>query len=158
MADFVFNIAKGRVAQLALDVNANTPTNAELEILVADATTTADGTAKDYDTVSAYLGGISGEVTNTGYARITLTSTSSIQVLTDDTNDVNDIDLPDQTWSAVSATTSGGNDWTDLVFNYTTASATDANQVPLTQHDFSVTPDGSDITAQFNAEGFFRAS
>jgi hypothetical protein len=30
--------------------------------------------------------------------------------------------------------------------------------VPLTQHDFAVTPDGSSITAVLNAAGFFRAS
>jgi hypothetical protein len=31
-----------------------------------------------------------------------------------------------------------------------------ADIVPMTQHDFAVTPDGSDITAQI--AGFFRAS
>jgi len=30
--------------------------------------------------------------------------------------------------------------------------------VPCTLHDFAVTPDGSDITAQIAAAGFYRAS
>ena len=39
-----------------------------------------------------------------------------------------------------------------------TTAGTDANIVPLTMHDFVVTPDGSDITAQIAAAGFYRAS
>ncbi len=35
---------------------------------------------------------------------------------------------------------------------------TDANIVPGTLHDFAITPDGSDITAQIAAAGFYRAS
>jgi hypothetical protein len=48
----------------------------------------------------------------------------------------------------------------DLVIGYDndTGSGTDANITPLTQHDFAVTPDGSDITAQIATGGFFRAS
>ena len=38
------------------------------------------------------------------------------------------------------------------------AGAADANIVPLTMHDFVVTPDGSDMTAQINTAGFYRAS
>ena len=34
----------------------------------------------------------------------------------------------------------------------------DTNIIPLTCHDFSVVPDGSDITAQINSAGFYRAS
>ncbi len=74
----------------------------------------------------------------------------------DDTNDRFDIDIADQTWSAVAA----GTAWTDLLVCYDpdTTGGTDSAIIPLTCHDFAVTPDGSDITAQIAAAGFFRAS
>lgn len=37
-------------------------------------------------------------------------------------------------------------------------SAADSGRVPLSHHDFAVSPDGSDVTAQINAAGFARAS
>ena len=66
------------------------------------------------------------------------------------------MDFADQTWSAVAS----GDVWTDLLVCYDrdTTGGTDSNIVPMTQHDFAVTPDGSDITAQLNAAGFFRAA
>lgn len=159
MADIVFNISKGRVAELCNRVNNNDPTNALLEISVLDNTTQTDAVIRDVNDLGAvYALSGAGEPTNTNYSRFELTSTGGIQVLTDDTADVNDVDLPDQTWSSVGATTAGGFDWTDLIMSYSTLGAADGVIVPMTMHDFAVTPDGSDITAQFNAEGFFRAS
>jgi hypothetical protein len=71
-------------------------------------------------------------------------------------NRVNLIDMPDQTWTAVAA----GSAWTDLSTSYDNDSTagTDANLVPMTWHDFVVTPDGSDIVAQVATAGFFRAA
>ena len=156
IADFVFNIAKGKVAEYAARVNANDPTNSAL-IVVAINTTATDATLRDLDTLAAIEADANtAEVTNTGYARKVLTDAGGITVTVDDTNDRVDVDIPDQTWTAVSA----GTAWTDLVICYDsdTAAGTDANIVPLTLHDFAVTPDGSDLTAQISASGFFRAS
>jgi hypothetical protein len=102
------------------------------------------------------VSGTTNEVTNGGYARKTLTDADIVAMVPDDTNDRMDIDIPDQTWTAVAA----GDGWNDLLVCYDsdTGAGADANIVPLTQHDFVVTPDGSDITAQIAATGFFRAS
>lgn len=157
MADFVFNIAKGRVAELYNRVDSNDPANSALIILVlATAGIEADATLKDKDDVSALVSGTTNEVTNTGYARKTLTDADIVAFAPDDTNDRVDLDIPDQTWTGVAA----GDGFNDLVVAYDsdTTAGTDANIVPLTQHDFVVTPDGSDITAQIAAAGFFRAS
>ena len=157
MADFVFNIAKGRVAELYNRVDLNDPANAALVILVLATTgVETDATLKDVDTVTALVAGTTNEVTNSGYARKTLTDADIAAFAPDDTNDRVDLDIPDQTWTAVAA----GDGWNDLVVTYDsdTTGGTDANIVPLTQHDFVVTPDGSDITAQIAAAGFFRAS
>lgn len=156
MADFVFNIAKGRVAELFERVAQNDPTNAALVVVAID-TSATDATLKDYDTLAAVLGDANtAEVTNTNYARKVLTDSDLSAISPDDTNDRMDLDFADQTWSAVAA----GDGWTDLLICYDgdTTGGTDANIIPLTCHDFSVTPDGSDITAQLNAAGFFRAS
>lgn len=156
MADFVFNIAKGRVAELYNRVDTNDPANSALIIVVID-TATADATLRDLDTLSAVTGDAgTAEVTNTNYARKILTDADLTAFAPDDTNDRVDLDFADQTWTAVAA----GDSWTDLLVCYDsdTTAGTDANIVPCTQHDFAVTPDGSDITAQVNAAGFFRAS
>jgi hypothetical protein len=92
MADFVFNIAKGRVAELYNRVDSNDAANSVLVVIPVDVAAVTDATIKDLDTFAAITGG------------------------------------------------------------------TDANLVPLTQHDFAITPDGSDVTAVINAAGFFRAT
>lgn len=157
MADFVFNVAKGRVAELYNRVDSNDGANSALIIVAINANGATDATMKDYDTLSALLGDANvAEVTNSNYARKTLTDSDIAAMTPDDTNDRMDLDIPDQTWSAVAA----GDDWTDLIICYDsdTTAGTDANIIPLTCHDFAVTPDGSDIIAQIAAAGFYRAS
>jgi hypothetical protein len=155
VADFVFNQALGRTVELATRVNNNDPANSALIVVVINAGGVSDATLKDLDTLTAVLGTAADEVTNTNYARKTLAD-GSITVTVDDTNDRTDVDFADQTWTSVAA----GTAWTDFLICYDsdTTAGTDANIVPLTQHDFAVTPDGSSITAVLNAAGFFRAS
>lgn len=157
MADLVFNIAKGRVTELANRVNNNDPANSVFTITAWNAGAMTDATVRDYDTVALIEADANAaEVTNSGYADKILDQAGGIVVTTDDTNDRVDIDFPDQTWTAVAA----GSAWTDISVNYDSDSTggTDANIVPMTWHDFVVTPDGSDIVAQVNAAGFFRAA
>lgn len=157
MADFVFNISKGRVAELYNRVDTNDPTNSALIVLVlATSGLESDATLLDVDTVTALVAGTTNEVTNSGYARKTLTDSDLSAMTPDDTNNRMDLDIADQTWTGVAA----GDGWSKLVIAYDsdTTGGTDANIVPLTAHDFVVTPDGSDITAQIAAAGFFRAA
>ena len=156
MGNFVYNIALGRVAELYNRVDSNDPSASALIVVVIDANGVTDATLKDLDDLGAVLGTAANEVTNTNYARKTLTDTDIVAFAPDDTNDRVDIDIPDQTWTAVAA----GDAWEDIIICYDsdTGAGTDANIVPLTQHDFAVTPDGSDITAQIAATGFYRAS
>jgi len=156
MADFVFNIAKGRVAELQGRVDANDPANSALIVIAIDANGDTDAAMRDRADITALLGGTANEVTNGGYARKTLTDADVVSFAVDQANDRMDCDIPDQTWTAIAA----GTAWTDLVISYDsdTTGGTDANVVPLTLHDFAITPDGSDITAQVAAAGYFRAS
>lgn len=156
MADFVFNIAKGRAAELYNRVDSNDPTNSALIVVAIDANGDTDATMRDRDDLAALLGGTSNEVTNSGYARKVLTDADLTAFSPDDTNDRVDLDIPDQTWTGVGA----GDAWTDLLICYDndTTGGTDSSIVPMTCHDFAITPSGSDITAQINAAGFYRAS
>ena len=166
MADFVFNIAKGRVAEFYNRVQTNDPANSALVITVlATAGLESDDTLKDKDTLADVVSGTTNEVTNTvngsawsAVGRKVLTDADLVALSTnlDDTNNWMDLDIPDRTWTAVAA----GDGWSKLVVCYDsdTTAGTDANIIPLTAHDFVVTPDGSDITAVVATEGFFRAS
>ena len=157
MANQVFNIALGRVAELYNRVDLNDPANSALIIVIlATAGIETDAVLKDKNDLADVLVGTTNEVTNTGYARKTLTDVDIVAFAPDDTNDRVDLDIPDPTWTAVAA----GDAWNDLLVcsDNDTTLGTDANIVPLTMHDFVVTPDGSDITAQIAATGFYRAS
>jgi hypothetical protein len=156
MANFVFNISLGRVAELYNRVKTNDPANSALIVIVFNSTAT-DATLRDLDTVAAIEADANtAEVTNSGYTRKVLTDADITAFAPDDTNDRVDLDIPDQTWTAVAA----GGAWTDICVAYDndTTGGADSALVPLTWHDFAVTPDGSDITAQINAAGFYRAS
>ncbi len=142
MADFVFNIAKGAVAEKVRDSAAN------LLVLLLIAVDT-DANMRDTATVAALLATSADEATDGSYGRKTgITGTVTV----DNTNDRVDVDMPDQTWTALA-----GAAITDAVIAYQ-ESAADSKRVPCTLHDFAVTPDGSDVTMQLNASGFYRAS
>lgn len=157
MANLVFNIAKGRVAEFYNRVDSDDPSNSALIVVVlATSGLETDAVLRDKDDLAAVVSGTTNEVTNTGYARKTLTQADLAAFAPDDTNDRVDLDIPDQTWTAVAA----GDGWSKLLVCYDpdTTAGTDSSIIPLTMHDFVVTPDGSDIVAQIDAAGFFRAA
>lgn len=145
MANFVFNVGKGKAAEKLADATTS------LGILIlATAGLETDAVLQDKTTLTDLVSGTTNEVTNTGYARKTgLTATITV----DQTGDKVNIDCPDQTWTAVAA----GDGWSKLVC-FIDEGGTDGTRIPLTAHDFVVTPNGGDIVAQINAEGFYRAA
>jgi hypothetical protein len=156
MANQIFNIGLGRAVEWYNRVKNNDPAASELVIMIlATAGIESDAALKDFDTFSAIVAGTTNEVTNGGYAKKVLGDVDMLAWAPDDTNDRWDLDLNDQTWTAVAA----GDGWNDLVIGYDPVGAqTMTDIIPISLHDFVVTPDGSDITAQFAATGFFRAS
>ncbi len=158
MADQVFNIAKGRIVEWYNRVESNDPTNSAF-IIVLLKVAEVDATLIDYDDLGALIAGANTEAIFTNYARIVLES-AELDALPapDDSNDRYEVDFPDQTFS------SAGNGVNDtlvkllITYDSDTGAGTDANIIPATHHDFAVTTDGSDLTAQFNALGFFRAA
>lgn len=155
MVDTVFNQAKGRAAAYHDNVEQNSPAGCELVIMAIVSTATHDQMA-DTDTFSALLAlGTVAEATNTNYARKILVAADITQTV-DDTNNWVDQDITvDPVWTSVAA----GDNWTHLVIGYDPlGTGVDTNIIPLTVHDFAVTPNGGDITAQVAASGYYRAS
>lgn len=155
MADQMHNVGLGRFAQWAINVDTNSPTNSALIMSVwfNDGSST-DDQIKDADTVAAIeaLAGVT-ERTANGWQRRTLVD-SDVTVTIDDTNNRTDVDIPDQTYTAV--TTDNSTD-IGVAYDDDTTAGTDANILPGTWHDFAVTADGSDVTAQIATAGIYRA-
>lgn len=144
MADLVFNVAKGVVAEKVAD------SNNKLGILLIK-TAESDALMKDRATITAVLSG-STEADFTNYVR----KTAIVGTVTvDQANDRVDVDIPDQTWTTAGGATN--NTLAKLIVYYEEAAA-DGTRIPLTAHDFVVTTDASDLIAQVAAAGFFRAS
>ncbi|MEV0236886.1 hypothetical protein [Nonomuraea sp. NPDC050786] len=157
MADFTFNIALGRVAEFYNRVKTGDPAGCTLVIAaLAAAGLESDAVLKDKDTLADVVAGATNEVTaGNGYARKTLVAADLNVVAPDDANDRLDLDIPDQTWTSVLAASGA---WAKFVVCYKpSAAATDAQIVPLTCHDFAITPDGTDVAAQIATAGFYRA-
>ncbi len=158
MADIVINRGKGRIAEWAERVNANDPTNAVFVVdLLATSGIEADGTLRDKDSFADLVSGTTNFAIGTGWARKVIDQTGGLTITYDDTNDRVDVDMPDQTWTAVD---NAADDVSALVTGYDADSTggTDSNILPATKHDFVIQPDGSDVTAQIATAGFFRAS
>jgi hypothetical protein len=154
MANFVFNIAKGKAGQYFQNVDDNSPASCRIVVIPIETTgLEAAATMKDYDTVSALLAGTSNEQSTMG--RKFVSTGANITCSVDDTNDLFKCDIADITWTAAT-----GNAISGLVLAYDpTGASADTALVPLTFHDFVVTPDGSDITADVTpANGVYQAS
>jgi hypothetical protein len=154
MANFVFNIAKGRIVEFYNRAESNDPTNSAL-ILVPCSASDTEANAQDADTLTAALATAINEQTAGGWVRKTLESAQLAALpAPDDTNNRYAVALPQVTWTAPTA----GNNTTGLLVCYDsdTAAGDDTNIIPLTHHDFVVTADGNDVV--LNVSDFLWAS
>lgn len=156
MTNFVFNISKGRLAEFYYRVKNNDPANSALVLIALDATgLESQANLEDSDTFAEVVDGTTNEATNTDYSRKVYTDADLVALAPNDTDNRMDLDVPDHTFVGVDA----GNAWGALVLCYDndTTSGDNTNLIPMTHHDFAVTPDGNDIVARF-PNGFLRAS
>lgn len=157
MANFVFNIAKGRVAEFYNRVQTNDPANSALvAVVLATAGLETDAVLIDKATLADVVAGTTNEVTNPGYSRIVRIDTDLLALAPDNTNDWLSLDMADLAFGAITA----GDGWSKLLICYDsdTTLGTDANIIPLCAYDAVLTPDGSSITLQINAAGFYKAA
>lgn len=153
MSDIVFNIAKGRVVELYNRVKSNDPANSALIVIPLETSgLEADAVLIDKDDITALVSGATNEQTTMGRKTLTDADLAALPA-PDDTNDRYEISLPNVTWTAPT-----GNPISKVVIAYDsdTTGGTDANIIPLTMHDFVMTPSGANI--QITGGVFYRAS
>lgn len=153
MADFAYNIAKGRVVELFNRVKAGDPSASRLYLIPVSVAAVTDATLKDLDDFAAIITAGVTERTANGWNRKTLAAADLAALAADDTNDRMPLDAGDQLWTP--GPTVGA--VTDLIICYASVvTPTNAQITPLTQHDYPITPDGSEVLALI--ADFFRAS
>jgi len=152
MANIVFNIAKGRVAELYRRVKASDPSTCALVLVPIETSgLEADSVLIDKDDLAAVLAGATNEQTTMG-RKVLVAADLAAFPAPDDTNDRMDVSLPTTTWTAAT-----GNSISKIAVCYRNATAdADSAIVPLTLFDFVQTPGGSDI--QMTGGAFFRAA
>jgi len=159
MADQPFNIAKGRVVEWYNRVKSNDPANSAF-IVVLLKLSVADSVLIDYDDLGALLGAAGNtEADFTNYARKVLTDSELAAFpAPDDTNNRYDIDLPDQVFTSAGGAVNNSLVKAFVCYDADTTGGTDSNIIPCAHYDFVATTDGSNLTMEINAAGFYRAS
>ncbi|TXL91585.1 hypothetical protein [Streptomyces sp. IB2014 016-6] len=143
MADLVNNISKGRFVHYGATAQAGTGGAKLVAVVLAAAGLGTDDQLQDAATLTAVLA-VATEQTTMG--RKTL---SGVTAAVNNTANTASIDAADVTWTAAGGAATG-----KLVICFDpTGSSADGALVPLTVHDFAVTPDGTDITAQISVDG-----
>lgn len=155
MANFLFNISKGRGVEFYNRAESNDPANSAL-ILVPLSASGTEAQGQDLDDLAAVEADANfAERTTGGWVRKTLESAQLAALpAPDDTNNRYDVSVPSVTWTTPAA----GNNTTGLLVCYDsdTTAGTDSNIPPVTHHDFVVTTDGNDVV--LNVGVFLRCS
>lgn len=148
MTDLITNIGKGRHVYYAAQAEAGG--GPVLTAVVLEATgLEADDTLQDYDTLSALLAGASNEQSTMGRKDL-----SNVTVTVDDTDNTASWTADDIVWANATGNATG-----KIVICYDpTGSSADSALIPLTLHDFAVTPDGTTITADVGTDGLAVSS
>jgi hypothetical protein len=145
MANIVFNRALGMVAYYASLPAANDG----LVLVALEASgLESDAVLRDKDTLADVVAGTTNEQTTVG--RKTL---SGVTVTVDDTNDRVAVDAADVTWTAPTGNPVGA---VVICYDPDTTTGTDADLIPLTKHDLTWTPDGSNFTLSIS--DFYRST
>ena len=149
MADIVINDQLGALFQLIAD-------GEDLIVIVLSAVD-SDANMKDGYAAPSFLDDVLGDAANTettagGWGRRVHLNAVVTATIDDSADDVT-ISLVDSLWTAVTA----GNDVVALLICID--AATDALRRVVTKHDFAVTTDGNDVTADYDdANGIWQSS
>lgn len=153
MANYVFNIAKGRIVELYNRVENNDPANSAIIAIPLETTgLEAQAVLQDADTLAAVIAGTTNEQTTMGRKVLTDADLAALPA-PDDVNDRYSLNLPSVVWAAA---TGNGISQMLIAYDSDTTGGTDAGIVPLMVFDFAMVPNGADIQAT-GAE-FHRAS
>ena len=158
MANQIMNFARGKIGYYAADALGLAPANSRIVIVVLQAAQ-VDATLRDYDNLSLLLADAGNtEAVSTGYARKEIAAAGITSSVDDGADTAKAVIDADETWTSVSQ--AAAESWVKLLVCYDAdnAAGTDADIIVLTHHDFAVTPNGGDITADFDQTNGFWAS
>ena len=144
MANYVFNIAKGRIVELYNRVENNDPANSAIIAIPLETTgLEAQAVLQDADTLTAVIAGTTNEQITMGRKVLTDADLAALPA-PDDVNDRYSLNLPNVVWLGAT-----GNAISQVLIAYDsdTTGGTDAGIVPLMVFDFVQAPNGSDIQA-----------
>jgi hypothetical protein len=147
MANQVMNFARGKYGYYTSDALGLAGANSRIVIVVLQAAE-ADDTLNNYDDLGALLAASGNtEATASGYARKSHAAAGITYSVDDTANTAKAVIDADDTWTAVT-----GSAFVKLLvcWDGDNTAGTDANIVVLSHHDFAVTPNGGDITADYN--------
>ena len=146
MADLILNEALGRSLVEIQAVEDNSPAAATIDIR-AWVISAADESLRDAaDRQVTTFEAITNVTEATPYT-IQLMDETDITILVDDTNNRADVTFVDQTFTSVAAQTA----WTDITLSYDADGTPSGTDLIFDVFDFSVTPNGGDITVDFPA-------
>lgn len=157
MANYAFNVGKGRICELANRVLTNDPTDSAF-IAIPMATSGSEAQGQDLATFAAVEADDNfSEQAAASWGRKTIdASGEGLSYTVDNTDNEGVVDISDLVWAAPLA----GNNTTGLIICYDpdTTGGDDTNLVPLVHLDMAVTADGNQVTYQVNAEGLLNAN
>ncbi|MFJ4009462.1 hypothetical protein [Streptomyces sp. NPDC090026] len=142
MANVVANAAKGRILHYA---SLPTGTDGLVAVPLEATDLPTDDALQDYGTLADLLAGPATEQATMG--RVALTG---VVVSVDNAANTASFDVNDIAWPLATGNPTGK---LAICYDPDTTGGTDADLIPLTYHDFAVTPDGTDIVARIHADG-----
>lgn len=153
MADFCFNINKGRGVELYNRVENNDPSASAL-VAVPLSASGSEAQGQDLDTLADIEADANfAEQTTGSWVRKVWTDTELAAFPSpDDGNNRYAVAVPATTWTGPTTNTTG----LLICYDSNTGAGTDANISPITHHTFTVTGDGNDVV--LNAGDFLRAT
>jgi hypothetical protein len=158
MANQLMNFARGSIGWYSDVLRGLLPANSRLVIVVLEVAE-ADDALNNHNELGALIGAAGNtEVTSTNYARIEVAGANITWTVDDTGNDAQAIFDADQVFSNISQL--AAEVWVKLLVCYDADNGvgTDTDIIVLTHHDFSVTPNGGDITADFDQTNGYYGS
>jgi hypothetical protein len=151
VADYVFNIAKGRMAEFMDRVNSNDPATACFKAIPLSASG-SEAAGQDLDTVALVLADAAfTEITTGSWARVQMvdTNVAAASATVNDTDNRMETDMDDIAFGTITSGTATG-----ILICYGIEAGVDSALIPISHHDFAATGVGTTITATIPATGF----
>jgi len=156
VANKVFDIALGRIGELARNVATSSPTNSALVVVLLKVQEATEDTLLSRATLEDILANGNTEANFTNYARKTVTDADVVATV-DSTNNRSTVAIPNQLYTNAGGATNNSLVAAIVCYDADTTSGTDSNIIPLSKLDLSYTTDGTSMMLAFSSVYFHRS-